>query len=592
MEDQKIRSDTTKNPVVDEHLMDILLVMDKEEKTIKAVTDVDKDGNVKTTKADSENQNEFLHVGHNSDAWDVMMTSIKNFYSQAKDPTRFEFFTVPVNAFKESVKLFKELIKDKRSPAADEFTEKYRLDTTKTESAKQENDKNESTMAKKEQTAEKQQVQDPASGNKYRFNESMINWKQLENFGISREYLKDKGMLDGMLKGYKSTQTVPISMNFGAAVLRTDARLSFQQSQKGPVVLAIHGIRQEPQLQRPFFGHIFSEEDKKNLLESGNMGRAVDLKDRNGQFHSSLISIDKLTNEVVSCRVDNLFIPNEVSGVKLTDIEKAELKDGKAIYIEGMTAKSGKEFDATIQINADRRGIEYIFNNEQQQSKQIFGGVELSPQQQKDYNEGKAIFVEDMKRKDGELFSSFIKKDEATDKPAFTRYNPDTPEGNREIYIPKEIGGVKLTGDERDTLRRGEPIFLDGMVNRKGEEFSSYVKIDTESGIPSYAKKPDDFAQKTNFKIPAEVWGVTLNVQQRAQLQDGKAVLVEGMKGFDGKEFSSYLKVNNSQGKLDYYNENPDRPKAAQKNKNNDDTAQSQKSSEEKKPKKSTGPKM
>ena len=149
MEDQKIRNDTTKNPVADEQLMDILLVMDKEEKTIKAVTDIDKDGKVKTTKADPKNQNEFLHVGHNSDAWDVMMTSIKNFYSQVKDPTRFEFFTVPVNAFKESVKLFRELVKDKRSPAADEFAEKYRLDTSNPQSAKQENEKKNQLWQKK-----------------------------------------------------------------------------------------------------------------------------------------------------------------------------------------------------------------------------------------------------------------------------------------------------------------------------------------------------------------------------------------------------------------------------------------------------------
>ena len=54
------------------------------------------------------------------------------------------------------------------------------------------------------------------------------------------------------------------------AVLRTDARLSFQQSMAGEVVLGIHGIRQKPDLDRPYFGHIFSDEDKKNLLETDN----------------------------------------------------------------------------------------------------------------------------------------------------------------------------------------------------------------------------------------------------------------------------------------------------------------------------------
>ena len=44
-------------------------------------------------------------------------------------------------------------------------------------------------------------------------------------------------------------------------------------------------------------------------------------------------------------------------------------------------------------------------------------------------NAGKAIFVEDMQRKDGELFSSYVKLDEATGRPNYTRYNPDSPEG-------------------------------------------------------------------------------------------------------------------------------------------------------------------
>ena len=85
--------------------------------------------------------------------------------------------------------------------------------------------------------------------------------------------------------------------------------------------------------------------------------------------------------------------------------------------------------------------------------------MELTKQQIDDLNAGKAIFVEDMKRKDGELFSSYVKLDEATGRPAYTRYNPDSPEGAREIYIPKEIGGVKLTEQEVKDLREGRPIF-------------------------------------------------------------------------------------------------------------------------------------
>lgn len=396
-----------------------------------------------------------------------------------------------------------------------------------------------------------------------RYNESMIDWEQLKLFGVSREYLAEKGLLDQMLRGYKTNQTVPISMNFGSAVLRTDARLSFQQSAGGPVVLAIHGMRQKPDLDRPYFGHIFSDEDKKNLLETGNMGRVVELKSRSGEVVPTFISIDRLTNEIVAMKAENVFIPEEIKGVRLTEQEINDLREGKAVYLEGMKSQAGKDFDAKVQVSAERRGIEYIFENDRVFNRQELGGVRLSKQQVEDLNLGKAIFVDGMKRKDGEYFSSFVKLDPQSGRPSYTRYNPDSPEGAREIYIPKEINGVKLTVEERDELRAGRPIFLNEMVNRRGEEFSSFIKADLETGRLSYAKTRDGFDQREQFRIPAELWGKSLTATQRAQLQDGKAVLVEGMTGFDGRPFSQYVRANFNTGRLDYYNEDPTRKRDA-----------------------------
>lgn len=390
----------------------------------------------------------------------------------------------------------------------------------------------------------------------------MIDWEQLKHFGLSREYLQERGLLDSMLKGYKTNQVVPITMNFGSAVLRTDARLSFQQSPQGPVVLGIHGIRQQPDLERPFFGHIFSEEDKKNLRESGNMGRVVNLRVRNEEV-PSFLSIDRLTNEIVAMKAENAYIPEKISGVTLTDQEKAELREGKAIYVEGMTSKAGNSFDAYLQFNADRKGLEYIFPNDRIFNRQELGGVALSPKQVEALNAGKAIFVEDMKRRDGEVFSAFVKLDEASGRPAYTRYNPDSPEGAREIYIPKELNGVKLTPEDKKELSEGKAIFIKDMISRRGEVFSSFVRLNMETGNPQYSKTPDGFDQREEFKIPAEIWGVVLTAKQRGQLQDGKAVLVEGMTGYDGKKFSQYVKADFNSGKLNYYNGNPDRDRSA-----------------------------
>lgn len=599
MAEKKTGKDNIRDILSDEQLSDILLVIDRKNKSVDAVKEIGKDGKVKTTPAGSKDRNEFLHIGHNADALDVAITAIRNFYSQARDPTQFSILKVPARIFfglKDTALLFRELLKSNPDRAAREFAAEYQVKEPSLNNEQKEgsffNDqqKKENIMAKRENAGPAQQATaQPGTRTQdaYRFNEAMIDWKSIEAAGISRQYLQDKGLLDGMLKGYKTSQLIPVSLKIGAAaVMKTDARLSFQQSERGPVVLAVHGLRQEPQLQRPFFGHIFSEQDKINLRETGNMGRSIELEGRDREMHPYLISIDKLTNELVATRADKVYIPDEVKGIELSDIQKEELREGKKVYLEGMTSKNGKEFSADIQVNADRRGIEFIFPKNENQNIQIIGGIELSAQQAKDLSQGKAIFVEDMKRTDGELFSSFIKRDEATGKLDYTRYNPDSPESAREIYIPKQIGGVELTGDERETLRRGTPIFLDGMVNRKGEEFSSYIKADTQTGKLSYAKEPDGFAQVEKFKIPAEVWGVTLNTTQRAQLQDGKAVLIEGMKGYDGKEFSSYVKVNANQSKLDYYNENPDKRKAARQNSQRQEDAAPK---EEKKAKKSRG---
>jgi hypothetical protein len=46
---------------------------------------------------------------------------------------------------------------------------------------------------------------------------------------------------------------------------------------------------------------------------------------------------------------------------------------------------------------------------------------------------------------------------------------------------------------------------------------------------------------------------------QRAQLQDGKCTLIDGIKGFDGKTISQYARVNRSQTHIEMFNENPDR---------------------------------
>ena len=566
MAKKSVRDDPPKPQVAEnEQMSDIVFILDKMELLLQAVSKIEKDGKYSTVPADKEHQNSFLKIDRYANMFENF---VKNFWSQLKDPTHFGLITIKEDTLEDpKVKqAIEDLAAGKQTKAVDDFLKKYEIVPRNRENQSI-NHQNQEEMAKKNETQQQAAQGDGMQQTKYRYNESMINWEELKNFGLSREYLQERGLLEQMLKGYKTNQTVPISMNFGSAVLRTDARLSFQQSVGGPIVLGIHGIRQKPELDRPYFGHIFSDEDKKNLLETGNMGRVVELKNRNGEYVPSFVSIDKLTNEVVAMKAENVFIPKEIKGVELTQQEQNDLREGKKVFIEGMISNSGKEFDAHIQVNAERRGIEYIFENDKLFNRQSLGGVELTQKQVEDLNAGKAIFVEGMERKDGELFSSYVKLDEATGRPSYTRYNPDSPEGDREIYIPNEINGVKITAEEQQQLREGKVIFLNDMVNRKGEEFSSFIKADLETGRLSYSRTPDGFEQRAEFKIPTKVWDVELTRKQRSDLQDGKAVLVEGLKGYDGKTFSQYVKANFNQGKLDYYNENPDRKRdASQRN--------------------------
>lgn len=569
-----------------EQMSDIVFILDKMELILEAVSQIGQDGKFNTVAADRQNRNSFLKIDRYADAFENF---IKNFWSQLKDPTRFGILSVKEDRLDDPAvqQAIEDIAAGKKTKAVEEFLKQYEI-VPRNKENQSINPKNQEEMAKKqEQTTQAQpeqvsQVEAAAQGREqqepqgqqtptYRYNENMINWEELGKFGISKEMLEQSGQLDSMLKGYKTNRTMPLTLNIpGVLTAKLDARLSFI-SNGGQVMLGIHGIRKEPELDRPYFGHIFTEEDKKNLRESGNMGRVADLNLRGNTTELCLISIDKNTNELVAVRQEHVYIPNEIKGVTLTPDEIQKLKNGEQIFVDGMKSNQGKEFNANLQYNAERRGIEFIFPKDQAFNQQTLGGVPLSPMQLKALNEGHTILVEDMKRKNGELFSSFVTMDKVTGGLQYTRHNPET----EEIYIPKEICSVQLTPEDKEALRKGQPIYLENMINRKGEEFSSFVKLDLASGRPQYSRTPDGFNERQAPTIPAEVYGHLLSAQERANLQDGKAILVTGMKGPNGKPFDSYLKVNANTGQLQYFQENPDvRRNTSQRASQTDNTQQ------------------
>ena len=523
---------------------------------VQAVSGIDEKGKVQTVPADERNENSFLKFEKNSS---ILENFIKNFWSQLKEPTHFRLIRMTIHDYKQNKQAIKDLSQGKETDTVKEFLKRYEI-RPRENREQSKNEKEKETMAKKQnpqekaqqpvQTSQTQEQQAP----RYRYNENMVNWEALEKIGVSKASLEQQGLLDSMLKGYKTNKLVPLTLTLTSAKVKLDARLSFIAMPDGQIGLGIHGIRKEPELERPYFGHIFTEEDKKNLRETGNMGRVAELNLNGGAYTPCLISIDKNTNELVAVRQENVYIPSEVKGIKLTADEINALKEGKPVYVDGMTSKNGKPFDATLQYSAERRGLEFIYPESQGFNQQSLGGVQLSPSQIKMLSEGHTILVEDMKRTDGALFSSFVTLDKVTGRPQYTRHNPE----NGEIYIPKEICNVQLTPEDKEALRKGQPVFLENMINRKGEEFSSFVKLDMNTGRPQYSRTPDGFSERQAPIVPAEVYGHVFTAQERAYLQDGKAILVSDLKSANNKTFSSYLKVNANSGQLQYFQENPD----------------------------------
>lgn len=86
-------------------------------------------------------------------------------------------------------------------------------------------------------------------------------------------------------------------------------------------------MRKEPELDRPYFGVKFTDEDKQNLFKPGNLGRIVDAQYKQGEITSVFLSLDKLTNELVAVRADKIRIPDTIKGVTLDDRQKQALSE-------------------------------------------------------------------------------------------------------------------------------------------------------------------------------------------------------------------------------------------------------------------------
>lgn len=414
-----------------EQLSDVLLVMDKEKKKIQAVTGVDENGNLKTVDADKKNQSEFMRVDKSGD---LFSNFFANFWRQIKDPTHFSFFKVPAQ---EAVETAQKIQKQVDAPTKEGEAV---MTTHEVKEPKEQQKDNKKDMETPQATQTPQATPEKSD---FRYKVADIDWKTLEQIGITKDRLEKDGALETLLKGYKTSKVYPVGINFGSAIIRSEARLGLQNGEDGKPVFVMYGVRHEPNLNAPFFGYEFTKEDKENLLKTGNMGRVVELTyPKTGEKIPSIISLDKLTNEVIALRQDWMKIPEEIKGVKLNEEQKQTLLTGKPLYLEGMVSKKGEPFDATLQYNADKRFVEFLFdrsaNNKQSQNQQanqqqgqsqenpkLFRGKEFSDEQYKKLLEGKTIYVSDFKDGKGQPYKGYVTLNAENGKFDFNFRNPD-----------------------------------------------------------------------------------------------------------------------------------------------------------------------
>jgi len=404
---------------------DTLLVLNIHTNQVEMVKGIDKEGNLqKVPPKETKDNDQLIRVDKHGD---IFSNFFSNFYRQLKNPTHFNFFKVSEY---DAVNTAKDLQKyvDQASPE-----EKEKLKGYEVLPRNNNNPKNQNTMDNNTDNQE------------YRFQPEQIDWKTMEKFGLNQEKLEKMNAMDSLLRGFKTNTLIPITINLGTAVSKMDVRLSLQTGDTGQVAVHLHGIRKEPNLNMKFLGHQFTDEDKKNLKETGNMGRVVDLVNpKTDEIIPSVISRDRLTNELVAYTAEYMKIPDEIKGIRLDEHQKQTLMEGGPLYLEGMTSKKGELFDATVQFNADKRYVEFLFNNNQtpqqrqqdhhnqeqtqstdQEASKVFRGKELDDSQYEKFKAGQTVYIDGLTDAKGKAYQGYITFNKETSKTDFSFTHPN-----------------------------------------------------------------------------------------------------------------------------------------------------------------------
>ena len=454
---------------------DVLVVRDEKTGEISVVAGLDGKGYPKTAPPKPEHSQDLLRFDRHGD---VIDNFFRNFYRQCKEPTRFGFYRVAAETVDAVLPVIKDLLKDPLANA--DMLAPHKVDTAKyrqqaeTENVKQENNDNEPIKKTEEmeqkKEEQKQNVQQPQEAEAQQKQEKpnliaddQVDWAELRKCGIDREQLSEKDLKT--LMNYGKTGLVTVKPNFGGDSYELQARLSFKKADDGTLKLTPHFIRNEPRLDIPHRGYTFTDEDKKALKRTGNLGKVVNVADtKTGELRPSYISIDRLTNEVVDIPADKVRIPNKIGQTPLSKAEQDILRAGLVLPKE-VTLKNGRKFEAMLQVNADKRDVEFVPGQPRQQQAQRQGKSQdnLDAQGQKQENNG-----------EGQRRNRSWTNEDGSIRP-ISKWKDDV-----------------FTDQQKADYVAGKTVVLANAKDDQGQPCTKYLKFSFEKGRPlTYSQNPD-----------------------------------------------------------------------------------------------------
>ena len=474
---------------------DVLVVRDEKTGEISVVAGLSRDGTPKRAPAKAENTSDFLRFDRNSD---LMDSFFRNFFRQCKEPSRFGFYRIAADQVENLLGVMKELLKDPeankeilsahkvdtsnyekeakqsegqaKETASSDDASKTQANTEKENVSSEQTNKKENDMEQKpEQTATEQQAQTAPGVKQNLISGNDVNLQELgAKYGIDFNNMNEKDMK--ALLNYGKTGLVIVKPTFGGEQIEIQARLSFRKDDNDQLQLVPHFVRNEPKLDVAYKGYTFTPEDKKNLLQNGNLGKVVDFPDKNtGELRPHFISIDRLTNEIVDIPTNKVRIPDTIGKTPITKDDKRVLYSGIPLRKE-IELANGRKFTPLLQVNVEQRGVEFVPGSTRQaQGQKQNGDKKQTADKQEQKAEGDAGGQK--KQQDPNHW-----------------LNEDGTIRRLNTYFKKE-----LTEQQKDDYVAGKTIEIKEVPNKNGSgTYTAYVKFDFDKMQPrSYRNNPD-----------------------------------------------------------------------------------------------------